>query len=290
MIVPPYIGFKRSTEQSAAIDVAVDKFLLMDEKLTTLGKVTQEPSAYDVEPTDLPLIVQERDRLREITAALRNDIEACVYPANPSATPSECDKIKTYPMPPTHAMGDGIPDRFSSDCRTTELAIPPMEFGKNGNRLRSDGRIGGRMLIEFEIEPIVADGRMIRVRVTQRATEPGTSKNSAEEDIIEFYEEAVVHRPSGCVVVGVPTKIAVPAKWFNHNQPQSYDAYLDVATCRSNARGATGGGFRARSYDAFVCNVSFLPLRGVSLTNEELFENDNVRPRASFKKLGWLMI
>lgn len=289
-IVSPYVGFQTSTTKSATVDLGVEKLVLMDEKLVTLDKVTREPAMYDVDAADLPLVAQERYRLWDATASLRTDIEACSYPIDPATVdPPECQKIRTYAMPPTRAMGDGVPERFASDCRTTEAAIPPMDL-KNGKRLRGDGRIGGRMLIEFEIQPTVVDNRIVRVRVTERASEPGTSKNPAEEDIVEFYEEADVYRTPGCMVVEVPKPISVAGRWFTHDLTESYNYILDKATCISTARLSGGGGFRSRTYDAFRCNVSFLPLRGMILANEELFEDGKVRPRQRFESLGWLTV
>lgn len=288
--VSPFVGFQTSTTKSATVDLAVEKLLLMDEKLVTLNKVTREPAMYDVDAADLPLVAQERDRLRDATASLRTDIEACSYPVDPATVDSpECQKMRTYVMPPTRAMGDGVPERFASDCQTTEAAIPPMDL-KNGKRLRGDGRIGSRMLIEFEIQPTVVDNRIVRIRVTERASEPGTSKNPAEEDIVEFYDEADVYRSSGCMVVEVPKATSVAGRWFTHGLTESYNYILDKATCVSTARLSGGSGFQARTFDAFQCKVSFLPLRAMILANEELFEDGKVRPRQRFGSLGWLTV
>ncbi|MBV7522335.1 hypothetical protein [Ensifer sp. ENS12] len=290
-IVSPYVGFKTTTAKSAAVDLAVEKLMLMDDKFVILKKVTEEPAMYDVDADDLPLVVRERDRLREATDTLRIATEACAYPTDPkNDDPPECDKIKLFAMPPTRAMGDGVPDRFAADCRQTEVSVPRIEL-KTGKRLKGDGKIGNWMLIQFEVKPTVVDRRFVRVRVIETASEPGTSKKASEEDIVEFYGEADIHPAPGCIVVEAPPPFSVDGVRFTHNMTKSYDSVLDKATCISTAHLLGGGGFQAKRYDAFQCNVSFLPLRGVVFEHGELLSADrNIRPRHRFKELGWLAV
>jgi len=293
-IVSPYPE-RRSDPKSDMVDLASEKLLAFNEKLERMQDVTEDPEMYDIDPATLPAAVSARDRLRKVRDQLRSSIEACVYPVNSDGSEeNQCSNMQSFITPPSAALDDNTPKRFASDCRIGPIQLPRQEF-RGKMVIKGDNLVGGWMNIQFEAVPLVTDDRHgLRLKVTKRATEPGTSKKSSEEDVHETIKEIPIWSSSGCVINKLPTFAPTEVLRFfgDFQRPttRSFKTLVDQASCgRVGSVGGVGRGFRSAPSSSFDCDVTLQPIRGLDLVHEELFQDlDKIRARKPFKGLLWL--
>ncbi|UZF92070.1 hypothetical protein [Bosea sp. NBC_00550] len=293
-IVSPYPE-RRSDPKSDMVDLASDKLLAFNEKLERMQDATEDPEMYDIDRSTLPAAVSERDRLRKIRDRLRTSIEACIYPVNTDGDgPNQCRSMQGFITPPSAALDDFTPKRFASDCRIGPIQLPKQQF-RGKAVIKGDNLVGGWMNIQFEAAPIVSDERhVLRMKVMKRATEPGTSKKSSEEDVHETIKEIPIWSSSGCVINKLPefaaTEVIRFEGDFGRPATHSFRKLVDQASCgRVGSGGGGGRGFRAAPSSSFDCDVTLQPIRGLDPVHEELFQGVNkIRARKPFKGLLWL--
>lgn len=286
----PYGKFAIADEKSEKIDLAADKLAVYEEKYQRLSNVLARPSSYDIDPASLPLVQQERERLGGVRSQLRVAIESCIYPSESQAPATEaCEALAKFKAPPADAFDSDTPRKFISDCRIGEIPIPDQEFKGRYETLSGDGLMGHSALIQFRVKPVIVDDRILRLSITQIVSEPGSSKKKSEDDIHELTKEVDVWKSSGCVIRYAQPAMSTQAIWFQSAQTQSFNNFVDQATCwRIGGDSGGGSGFRARQYSTFWCRATFLPMRNLQLVNEELLQGDAIRLPKPFKGLSWL--
>ena len=286
----PYSGFAITDEKSEKVDQASDKLAVYEDKYQRLSNVLAKPGLYDVDPADLSTVQREQERLRRVRDQLRVAIEHCVYPPEIQSPAAEaCAALAKFTTAPPDTLDKDTPRRFISDCRSSEIPIAGQEFKGTFRTLSGDGLMGSWALVRFRIDPVILDDRVLRLKITQRVSEPGSSKKPSEDDTHEFTKEIDVWRSSGCLIQSGPKALTTGDIKFQNNETQSFNNFVDQATCwRSGDSGRGGRGFRARRYSTFWCRASFLPIRNLQLVNEELMQNGVVRSLKPFKGLSWL--
>lgn len=287
----PYRKFAIANEKSEKVDLAADKLAVYEEKYQRLTNVLARPSSYDIDPADLPLVQRERERLGGVRSQLKVEIERCIYPSGTQVTvPEACEALAKFKAPPADAVDQDTPRKLISDCRVGEITIPEQEFKGKFETLGGDGLMGHSAMVQFRVKSIIVDDRILRFRITQRVSEPGSSKNSSEDDTHELAKEVDVWKSSGCVIRSAQWDMSTQAIPFQSAQTKSFNNFVDQATCWriGGDAGGGGGGFRAKQYSTFWCRASFLPLRNLQLVNEELLQGGEIRPLKRFKGLPWL--
>lgn len=287
----PYRGFAIATDKSETVDQASDKLAVYDIKYQRLADAIAQPGLYDIDASDLPTAQRELERLRGVRDQLRVAIERCVYPPEiQSQAIEECAALAEFKSPPADAVDQDTPRRFLSDCRRSEILVGDQEFKGQFKAIGGDGMFGSWANVQFQVAPLVLDDRILRLKITQRISEPNSSKKKSEEDTHELTKEVDIFRSSGCLVRVAPKAVTTAYIRFQNNETHSFNDFVDQATCwRTGGDPGPGGrGFRAKQYSTFWCKASFLPVRNVQLLNEELLQNGSVRTPKRFNGLSWL--
>ncbi|QEL21937.1 hypothetical protein FQV39_04605 [Bosea sp. F3-2] len=286
IVVSPYPHMPLDAS-SAQVDAASNKLIALNSKLDTLNDITSDPTQYDINVRDHPLLVSARDQIQRVRDALRLDIEECIYPTTRPSSKSSCGKLAGYVTPPSSVLDTDLPLKFEASCVSPPIQLPKTQFYGISNFRQGDGRIGQWMKVRFIVEPIVSDGRILRYSITKEVSEPGSSKLGAEEEIHELRKEIDAWSSPGCLILSTPSRLETPTITFRGKQTHSFGQFIDQATCEPATVPAANIPIRGQS-STYNCDVTFLPVRNLQIANHELFENGKLRERKPFKGLTWL--